>query len=71
MKKIVHIDGMCCDRCAQRAENAIAACKNVVSCDVKFKKNIAIVRSRQEVSNDEITEAVTRAGFTVVSFEEA
>ncbi|MCD8294112.1 MAG: heavy-metal-associated domain-containing protein [Clostridia bacterium] len=70
MKKNVYIDGMCCDKCAKRAENAISACRNVVNCDVKFKKNMAVVRSREPVSDDEIREAVERAGFTVTGIEE-
>ncbi len=70
MKKYVYIDGMCCDKCAQRAENCIASCRNVVNCDVKLKKNMAVVRSRESVSNDEICEAVERAGFTVTSIED-
>ncbi len=70
MKKYVYIDGMCCDKCAKRAENAIAACKNVVNCDVKLKKNMAVVRSREPVSDDEIREAVDRAGFAVTNIEE-
>ena len=38
MKKIITIDGMCCERCAKRAENALSAVSNVVSVDVKLKK---------------------------------
>ena len=70
MKKIVHIEGMCCERCAKRVANALSAVANVVSADVKLKKNIAVIRSREEVSDDEITNVVTQAGFTVQSIEE-
>lgn len=70
MKKIVHIDGMCCERCAKRVENRLMAAKNVISADVKFKKNIAVIRSRQEVENGEIEAIVQAAGFTVRSIED-
>lgn len=69
MKKIVHIDGMCCERCAKRVENRLMAAKNVISVDVKFKKNIAVIRSREEVENGEIQALVTEAGFTVCAIE--
>ena len=60
---------MCCDHCAKRVENALSAVTNVVSADVKFKKNLAVIRSRQPVSDEEITEVVTGAGYTVKSIE--
>lgn len=70
MKKIVSIDGMCCARCASRAANALSVVSNVVSVDVKLKKKIAVIRSRAEVDNEEITKAVESLGFTVVSIEQ-
>lgn len=69
MKKIVHIDGMCCAHCAKRVENALSAVTNVISADVKLKKKLAIIRSREEVSDEEINKVVTDAGYTVQSIE--
>lgn len=69
MKKIVSIDGMCCDHCAKRVENALSAVSGVTSADVKLKKKIAVIRSREEVNDEEINKVVTDAGYTVVSIE--
>ncbi len=69
MKKIVHIEGMCCNHCAGRVEKALSAVTNVVSADVKLKKNIAIIRSREEVDDEQIKAVVTEAGYTVQSIE--
>lgn len=69
MKTIVNIDGMCCEHCAKRVEEKLSTAKNAVSVDVKLKKKIAIIRSREEVSKEEITSLVTDAGYTVVSIE--
>lgn len=69
MKKIVNIEGMCCEHCAARVEKALSAVKNVVSADVKLKKKLAVLRSREELSDEEITKVVTDAGYTVVSIE--
>lgn len=69
MKKIINIDGMCCERCAKRVENALSAVPNVISADVKLKKNIAVIRSREEVADEQITNVITQAGFKVLSIE--
>ena len=69
MKKIVNIEGMCCERCAHRTENALSAVTNVVSADVKLKKNSAVIRSREEVSDAEIKKVVEDLGFRVTSIE--
>ncbi len=69
MKTIVHIEGMCCDHCAKRVENALSAVSGVVSADVKLKKKLAVIRSREELSCDELTKVVTDAGYTVQSVE--
>ena len=69
MKKIVNIEGMCCAHCAKRVEDKLATAQNVISVDVKLKKNIAVIRSREEVNDDEIKALITDAGYKVVSIE--
>ncbi len=69
MKKIVNIEGMCCEHCAKRVEDKLSTAKNVVSVDVKLKKKIAVIRSREEVDDAEITALVTDAGYKVLSIE--
>lgn len=70
MKKIVSIEGMCCEHCASRVEKALSAVSNVVSAEVKLKKKCAIIRSRQPVSDDEIKSVVTDAGYSVTGIED-
>ncbi len=69
MKKLVYIDGMCCEHCAKRVEDKLSTAKNVVSVDVKLKKKLAVIRSREEVSDEEIKTLVTDAGYTVTAIE--
>jgi len=69
MKKTVYIDGMCCEHCAKRVEDKLSTAKNVISVDVKLKKKLAVIRSREEVSDEEITSLVTDAGYTVTAIE--
>ena len=70
MKVIVNIEGMCCERCAKRVEEKLSVAKNVISVDVKLKKKIAVLRSREEVSEEEIKQIITDAGYTFLSFEQ-
>lgn len=69
MKKIVTVEGMCCEHCAARVQKALSAVSGVISADVKLKKKIAVVRSREEISDEEIKKVITDAGYTVVSIE--
>lgn len=69
MKKLVYIDGMCCEHCAKRVEDKLSTAKNVISVDVKLKKKFAVIRSREEVSDEEIKTLITDAGYTVTSIE--
>ena len=69
MKTIVNVEGMCCEHCAKRVENALSAVHGVVSADVKLKKNIAVLRSRELLSEEEIKNVVTEAGYKVTAIE--
>lgn len=69
MKTIVNIDGMCCEHCAKRVQDKLSTVKNAVSVDVKLKKKIAVIRSREQLSEEEIKTLVTDAGYTVLSIE--
>lgn len=67
MKKIVSVDGMCCDHCAARVEKALSAISGVISADVKLKKKVAVVRSREQISDEEIKKIIEEAGYTVTA----
>jgi copper chaperone CopZ len=69
MKKIVNVEGMCCEHCAARVEKALSTVHGVVSADVKLKKKQAVVRSREDISDDEIKKVIEEAGYTVASIE--
>lgn len=69
MKTVVQIEGMCCEHCASRVEKALSTVAGVVSADVKLKKNLAVLRSRENISTEEITKVVEDSGYTVKSIE--
>ena len=70
MKTIVSIDGMCCEHCAKRVEEKLSSVENVISVDVKLKKKIAVIRHRDEVSEEQIKQVIADAGYTFVSLEQ-
>lgn len=69
MKKIIKVEGMCCQHCADRVEKALSAVSGVVSADVKLKKNIAVVRSREEIPDGDLTKVIEDAGYKVAGIE--
>lgn len=69
MKKLISIDGMCCEHCAARVEKVLSAVEGVVSADVKLKKKLAVVRSREEISDEVLTKTITDAGYKVTAIE--
>lgn len=69
MKKIIHVEGMCCAHCAKRVENALSAVTGVVSADVKLKKKTAVVRSREEIDDAKLSAVIEEAGYKVESIE--
>lgn len=69
MKKLVTVEGMCCEHCAARVEKALSAIEGVVSADVKLKKKLAVIRSREEISDEEIKNVIVQAGYSVANIE--
>lgn len=69
MKKLIKVEGMCCEHCAARVEKALSALEGVVSADVKLKKNLAVVRSREEIDDGQIARVIEEAGYKVAGIE--
>ena len=69
MKKIIEINGMSCGHCQARVEKVLNAIEGV-DAKVELKKNRAVVTISKEVSDETMKEAVTEAGYEVVSITE-
>lgn len=69
MKKIIKIEGMSCAHCQARVEKALNAI-NGVDAKVDLKKNAATVNLVSDVSDEVFKEAISEAGYEVVSIEE-
>lgn len=69
MKKTVHIEGMSCQHCAKRVEDALKSANNVISAEVNLKKKIAVVKYSEEVLDSQIKELIEAAGYNVTAID--
>ena len=63
MKKVIEVEGMCCKRCAERAEKKLLLLDGVKGAKANFKKGIIFVES--ELDDEALKTCVTDAGFEV------
>ena len=63
-EKVLTVEGMHCENCEIRVENALNRLEKV-ACKVSLKKKTAIVSYSKEVSNDLLKDIVERHGYQV------
>lgn len=69
MKKIIKIGGMSCAHCQARVEKALNAIAGV-DAKVDLKKEQAVVYLEKDLEDEKLKEAVTEAGYEVISITE-
>jgi Cu2+-exporting ATPase len=65
MVKVLEIDGMMCPHCEARVKQVLESLSGVLCADVSHKNGTARVISNAELSDAELTDAVTNAGYKV------
>lgn len=68
MEKVIYIEGMTCNHCSSRVEKYLNQIEGVTS-HVDLAEKKATVSSSTEISDAVLKEAVTEAGYEVVSIE--
>ena len=63
MKRVIEVDGMCCKRCAERAEKKLLLLDGVTGARANFKKGVILVEST--LKDEELAACVTDAGVAV------
>ena len=63
--KRVQIEGMTCEHCKNRVENALNRLEGV-SAKVNLKKKTAVVSMEKEVEDMQLQKAVEQAGYKVI-----
>ena len=68
-EKVLTVEGMHCENCEIRVENALNRLENV-ACKVSWKKKSAIVSYSKEISNDLLKETVEKLGYQVTEIRD-
>ncbi len=69
MKKTMMIEGMMCTHCTGRVEKALAAIDGVSAVEMSLEGKSAVLTLSKDVDNQVLTDAVTQAGYEVVSVQ--
>jgi Cu+-exporting ATPase len=67
MKKVMKIEGMMCTHCTGRVEKALSAVDGVSGVEMSLEGKSAALTLTKDVPNQILTDAVTQAGYEVVS----
>ena len=67
MKKVLTVNGMMCAHCKANVEKALNSLEGVASAEVNLEEKTATVELTSELSNETLSQAVTDAGYEVVS----
>ena len=68
MKRVIEVDGMCCKRCAERAERKLLLLDGVTGAKANFKKGIIFVETT--LPDDALMACVNEAGFQATRVRE-
>lgn len=71
MVKVLDIEGMMCAHCQAHVKEALEGVEGVTQADVSLEAKQASVTLAGEVSNETLTEAVTKAGYKVLGCKTA
>ena len=69
MKKTMIIEGMMCHHCTGRVEKTLSAIEGVASVEMSLEGKSATLTMTQEIDDQVLTDAVTEAGYQVVSVQ--
>ena len=67
MTKTISIEGMSCSHCSAHVKQALSVLSGVEDVVVSLEAKNALVTMDAEVSDAELTKAVTDAGYTVTN----
>ena len=70
MKKEIIISGMMCEHCAAHVKSALEGVTGVKSVNVILTDKKAVVEFDKNVENSALSDAVTKAGYKVVSIND-
>ena len=69
IKKTLTIEGLHCNGCAKRVENAFLKLKQVKEITVSYETGIAKLSLKKDLTHDEINQVIEDLGFSLVKVE--
>jgi Cu+-exporting ATPase len=69
MKREIMIEGMSCNHCKMRVENALNNVAGVHSAEVILAEGKAVVESDSSLSNRQLIEVIDDAGYDVIEIK--
>lgn len=69
MKKIIRVEDLCCKRCAERAAGKLLLLNGVTGAKGDYHKNVILVQTDNNVTDEELKQTVEETGFKVTSIE--
>lgn len=69
MKKTINIEGMHCEHCKKRVENALSKIDGITGAEVSLENSCAVVECSSDVKNDLFIEAIGDLGFDVMNIQ--
>ena len=69
MNKTMIIEGMMCAHCTGRVEKALSAIHGVTAVEMSLEGKSAALTLSEDVGDQVLTDAVTQAGYEVVSVQ--
>lgn len=64
-KKFISIEGMSCERCAEKINSSLASIKNVLKVKVQINEKGATIFSIEVISDEEIIKHIEELGYKV------
>lgn len=67
--KTIQIEGMQCNHCKMTVEKVLNSIEGIIKAEVNLENKNAIIETKKEVSNNQITQVIEEAGFQVINIE--
>ena len=62
----IRVNGMVCEGCQTRVQNALSTIDGVISVDASYKTGIVIVKTNKDTLENTIKEKINDRGFEVI-----
>ena len=62
-KQVIAVEGRMCEHCASHVKEALLSLPDVKSVEVDLKGKKAVIKAKEELSEDVLKEAIEKAGY--------